>query len=109
MLVAIAAFMLSGCVVSLPPPLASNPADPRAPETATAALRPQLLANSPNYLSGVVNERQQTVPVKKKSATTSEAAYFTCPMHPEIKETKPDNCPICGMTLVEELAEGRQP
>ncbi|KIC89230.1 multicopper oxidase domain-containing protein [Flavihumibacter sp. ZG627] len=25
---------------------------------------------------------------------------YTCPMHPEVKMTKPGNCPKCGMTLV---------
>ncbi|MFZ5531246.1 MAG: heavy metal translocating P-type ATPase [Pseudomonadota bacterium] len=24
---------------------------------------------------------------------------YTCPMHPEIRQDKPGNCPICGMTL----------
>jgi P-type Cu+ transporter len=24
---------------------------------------------------------------------------FTCPMHPEIRQDQPGNCPICGMTL----------
>ncbi len=24
---------------------------------------------------------------------------YTCPMHPQIRKTKPGNCPICGMTL----------
>lgn len=24
---------------------------------------------------------------------------YTCPMHPEIRESKPGNCPICGMAL----------
>jgi Cu+-exporting ATPase len=24
---------------------------------------------------------------------------FTCPMHPEVREPKPGNCPKCGMTL----------
>jgi hypothetical protein len=27
-------------------------------------------------------------------------AIYTCPMHPEIKQDKPGNCPKCGMTLV---------
>lgn len=27
---------------------------------------------------------------------------YTCPMHPEIRESKPGSCPICGMTLVAE-------
>ena len=24
---------------------------------------------------------------------------YTCPMHPQIEQNKPGNCPICGMTL----------
>ena len=34
---------------------------------------------------------------------------YTCPMHPEIRQDKPGNCPICGMTLeplIPELEEG---
>ncbi|MFL6505481.1 MAG: copper-transporting P-type ATPase [Candidatus Udaeobacter sp.] len=27
------------------------------------------------------------------------AMIYTCPMHPEIREDRPGNCPICGMTL----------
>ena len=32
---------------------------------------------------------------------------YTCPMHPQIRQTGPGNCPICGMTLepVKALAE----
>ena len=36
-------------------------------------------------------------------------AVYTCPMHPEIRQDKPGNCPICGMTLeplIPELEEG---
>ncbi|WP_075791988.1 heavy metal translocating P-type ATPase [Massilia putida] len=28
-----------------------------------------------------------------------EGAIYTCPMHPEIRQPQPGNCPICGMTL----------
>lgn len=34
----------------------------------------------------------QTKPLKS-------AAEYTCPMHPEIVQDHPGNCPICGMTL----------
>ena len=31
----------------------------------------------------------------------SSEDYYTCPMHPEIKESKPGKCPKCGgMELV---------
>ncbi len=29
----------------------------------------------------------------------SVAVFYTCPMHPQIREAKPGSCPICGMTL----------
>lgn len=29
-----------------------------------------------------------------------EHQQYTCPMHPQIVEEIPGNCPICGMTLV---------
>ncbi|MCS0611921.1 heavy metal translocating P-type ATPase [Massilia kyonggiensis] len=28
-----------------------------------------------------------------------EGTIYTCPMHPEIRQPKPGNCPICGMAL----------
>ena len=28
-----------------------------------------------------------------------EGAVYTCPMHPEIRQSSPGNCPKCGMTL----------
>jgi Cu+-exporting ATPase len=32
-------------------------------------------------------------------AATPQGTIYTCPMHPEIREQQPGNCPICGMTL----------
>jgi Cu+-exporting ATPase len=33
-----------------------------------------------------------------------EGAVYTCPMHPEVRQTKPGSCPICGMGLELESA-----
>ena len=35
------------------------------------------------------------------TASTSPAAgtFYTCPMHPEVRQDHPGNCPKCGMTL----------
>ena len=30
----------------------------------------------------------------------SDAAIYTCPMHPEVTSTTPGTCPKCGMTLI---------
>ena len=29
----------------------------------------------------------------------NQTVMYTCPMHPEIRETQPGNCPKCGMSL----------
>lgn len=31
--------------------------------------------------------------------SSSDIAYYTCPMHPEVEESAPGKCPICGMEL----------
>jgi len=33
-------------------------------------------------------------------APISAGVIYTCPMHPQIRQVGPGNCPICGMTLV---------
>ncbi len=33
-------------------------------------------------------------------ATAIQQVIYTCPMHPQIEQTAPGKCPICGMTLV---------
>ncbi|WP_050898492.1 MULTISPECIES: heavy metal translocating P-type ATPase [Nitrospirillum] len=35
----------------------------------------------------------------KTEAPTQPGAIYTCPMHPQIRQPGPGNCPICGMTL----------
>ncbi len=42
-------------------------------------------------------QTEKNTSVKKKKIPTE----YTCPMHPEVKSTKPGNCPKCGMALVE--------
>jgi Cu+-exporting ATPase len=34
-----------------------------------------------------------------KAAAADPGAEYTCPMHPEIRQTGPGSCPICGMAL----------
>lgn len=38
------------------------------------------------------------------SKPTPEGTTYTCPMHPQIRQSGPGNCPICGMALEPEIA-----
>ncbi|WP_031564198.1 copper-transporting P-type ATPase [Legionella wadsworthii] len=35
----------------------------------------------------------------KDSEITKSSGFYICPMHPEIRQNRPGNCPICGMAL----------
>ena len=37
---------------------------------------------------------------RQKPDTSAQAAVYYCPMHPQIQQDHPGECPICGMTLV---------
>ncbi len=39
---------------------------------------------------------------------THGSAVYTCPMHPEIQQEGPGNCPICGMALEPMIAEAEE-
>lgn len=52
--------------------------------------RTKFIADPAKYLSPT--ESQSTEPA-------GEAAIYTCPMHPQIRQIGPGACPICGMAL----------
>ncbi len=54
--------------------------------TLLAACRQQPSAEKPTRTSAV--------------SQPAQAATYTCPMHPQVKQPKPGKCPICGMELV---------
>jgi Cu+-exporting ATPase len=45
-----------------------------------------------------VDENGMRLPPKPKPAA-AEGTTYVCPMHPEVRETKPGACPKCGMAL----------
>lgn len=60
---------------------------------------------SPGYHHAHGNPQPIPTPVGEgvdsvETAKTVDAAgEYTCPMHPQVRQTGPGNCPICGMTL----------
>ncbi len=48
--------------------------------------------------------RREGRSVAPSRAPVPAGTIYTCPMHPEIRQTGPGTCPICGMALEPELA-----
>ena len=44
-------------------------------------------------------DQEDTIMSDETTTPTGETIY-TCPMHPEVRQNAPGNCPICGMFLV---------
>lgn len=45
--------------------------------------------------------KQPSTPAGQTANAAATTVKYTCPMHPEIVQDKPGNCPKCGMALVE--------
>ncbi len=56
------------------------------------------------YAQSMASHKHQLV----KMTDEQGKVYYTCPMHPQVKQDQPGNCPICGMKLVkrEDKPEG---
>ena len=50
-------------------------------------------ANPQQYL------KPQTTSTKVDNKAAAKGALYTCPMHPEVQQVGPGNCPKCGMAL----------
>jgi Cu+-exporting ATPase len=49
-------------------------------------------------------EPEQYLTPRMPKADAPEGTIYTCPMHPQIRQTGPGSCPICGMALEPEVA-----
>jgi P-type Cu+ transporter len=56
----------------------------------SAGCKTKFEANPARYVAGAG---------KQAAAPRAQGTIYTCPMHPQIRQVGPGNCPICGMTL----------
>src|SRR6516165_7632463 len=61
----------------------------------SAGCRAKFMADPRKYLAGLQ---------ASKTGAAPEGTIYTCPMHPQIRQVGPGNCPICGMALEPEVA-----
>jgi len=45
------------------------------------------------------HDHAHPAPARAKAPEMPSGTIYTCPMHPEIRQVGPGNCPICGMAL----------
>jgi Cu+-exporting ATPase len=47
----------------------------------------------------IAEPRKYLAPAQQAAQVAHQGVIYTCPMHPQIRQIGPGNCPICGMTL----------
>jgi Cu+-exporting ATPase len=52
-----------------------------------------------NHVAHKHHHHRRPDEVLPRTTAAPEGTIYTCPMHPEIRQPAPGNCPICGMTL----------
>lgn len=85
----------------------------RAPEMANPYMGPQMLTcgGRSAWTAGAAGPAPAHDPGHASGAgAAGDVAYYTCSMHPSVRQAGPGQCPLCGMTLTpvtsEELASG---
>ena len=72
-----------------------------SPHKAEHAGRPYWFCSAGCRTKFLTEPQKYLAPVASPAEPTPDAAgtVYTCPMHPEIRQDHPGNCPKCGMTL----------
>jgi len=108
------AIVLSGCAAVTPAPRFSSvsPADAEGPEAGTPPAAPALADEPEALASPPPEEPPPAMPGHEGHSGRGGAPAqdgYTCPTHPEVRETSPGACPRCGAPLVPRTAEERRP
>ncbi|OAP35077.1 haloacid dehalogenase [Sinorhizobium glycinis] len=57
----------------------------------------------PSHRHSRTNEHAPTAQAEGSRVALTEGVIYTCPMHPQVRQIGPGNCPICGMALEPEV------
>jgi P-type Cu+ transporter len=71
----------------------------------SAGCRAKFAANPAKYMTAERDHRPEhhAAPAPKHAPDVSPGTIYTCPMHPQVRQLGPGNCPICGMALEPEM------
>ncbi len=65
----------------------------------SAGCKAKFAADPAKYLA----PKDSTAPAPQPHASAVPGSTYTCPMHPEVRQDRPGDCPKCGMALEPEL------
>lgn len=92
-----------GRPAAVPPRPNPDPASASSAESPVPPLPAALQPAPVQVLTQPIPAQAPAPPAAPEEAGTT----YTCPMHPEVHEDHPGECPKCGMTLVPEKKGGQ--
>jgi hypothetical protein len=110
-----AVLFFTGCATTTPAPRFSavSPADVDAPEAATPPAAPALASEAePKRPEATADTSKPAVGHEGHSMPAASGPadeVYTCPMHPEVRQSTPGSCTKCGMDLVKRAGARPQP
>ena len=74
----------------------------------SAGCRAKFAGNPAKYTTAHHDPRSDNVavPARKPDTDVPAETIYTCPMHRQVRQVGPGNCPICGMALEPEMPSG---
>jgi Cu+-exporting ATPase len=69
----------------------------------SAGCQSKFTANPAKYLNKT-EPKADAPKTNSPKSSVPEGTIYTCPMHPQVRQSGPGNCPICGMALEPEVA-----
>ncbi|WP_296706347.1 heavy metal translocating P-type ATPase [Rhodoblastus sp.] len=85
-------------------PVCGMNVDPQKARSATHVGKSYFFCSEVCRSKFVTDPGRYAQPEAARVPAAPEGTIYTCPMHPEIRQAGPGNCPICGMTLEPVLA-----
>lgn len=75
-------------------------AAPRAPASSEAEEAPARAIATSLAHDPLTEQAAEEAPQHSHAHSPADAVTYTCPMHPEVQQAGPGECPKCGMRLV---------
>jgi len=69
----------------------------------SAGCKAKFAANPAKYLPTPSDSAKPPPPTVEPARIDSASTIYTCPMHPEVRQSQPGACPKCGMALEPEM------
>jgi len=90
--------VVTGCAAAVP--LSVSDDHPASPSASEGVVPPQSNVLTSDDMDATRSEAIPAGRGGRRNGSEAATATYICPMHPEVQQTQPGQCPKCGMRLI---------